>query len=166
MQGIPQQLKAFKFAQRNLSFLQTYSLEDFPRIRCLVNNPKSVLLAELNFFMEEGNIPCVKGKAELEVSLECQRCLEAVTLSLKPTFKLAFIKNEQQAEVLDTSFETILGADETLSAIEFITDEVLISIPMIPTHSYECQAYQDSLINTQIRENPFAILEQFKTRSK
>ena len=71
------------------------------------------------------------------------------------------------AEDLDPSFETILNADEEFSAIEFITDEVLISIPMIPMHSHECQSYKDeSPVIEQKRKNPFAVLEQLKNSTK
>jgi len=72
-----------------------------------------------------------------------------------------------QADELDDSFETILNADEEFSTIEFITDEVLITIPMIPMHSHDCQSYKDkSPIMEQKRENPFAVLEQLKNSNR
>ncbi|MBC8493841.1 MAG: DUF177 domain-containing protein [Candidatus Thioglobus sp.] len=167
MQGIPANIKLLNFAKKGLVFSQTYTVEDFPRIKDLVSNSDDKVVANLTFYIENNKIPCVEGSVELDVVLECQRCLDEVKLNLNPTFKLAFIIHENQAEDLDPSFETILNADDEFSAIEFITDEVLISIPMIPMHSHECQSYKDKSPEIeQERENPFAILEQLKNSNR
>ncbi len=167
MQGIPANIKLLNFAKKGLVFSQTYTVKDFPRINDLVANSNDKVVANLTFYIENNKIPCVEGSVELDVALECQRCLDEVKLNLNPTFKLAFIIHENQAEDLDPSFETILNADDEFSAIEFITDEVLISIPMIPMHSHECQSYKDKSPEIeQERENPFAILEQLKNSNR
>jgi uncharacterized protein len=164
-QGIPEIIKLFKFASKGLVFSQQYQVKDFPRISKLASNQKSTVDVALNFSLEEGKIPCVKGEVKLDLALTCQRCLNEVSIHLKPKFQLAFLKNEQQGENLEDCFETILNTDEEFSAIEFITDEVLISTPMTPMHEYECQLYEDTQpINTQKHENPFAILKQLKTK--
>ncbi|MCH9745124.1 MAG: YceD family protein [Proteobacteria bacterium] len=167
MQGIPANIKLLSFAKKGLIFSQTYTVKDFPRIKDIVSNVDDQVSVKLNFYIENGKIPCIEGSVELAVALDCQRCLKEVKLQLNPTFKLAFIIHENQAEDLDPSFETILNADEEFSAIEFITDEVLISIPMIPMHSHECQSYKDeSPVIEQKRKNPFAVLEQLKNSTK
>lgn len=166
-QGIPEQIKLFKFASRSLIFSQVYQVKDFPRISALVSNQDAPVSVELNFSIENNRIPCITGKVELDVALICQRCLNEVSIHLQPKFQLAFLQNEQQGEELDSSFETILNADEEFSTIEFITDEVLISVPMIPMHEHECASYKDTTpIKEQKRENPFAILKQLKNSTK
>ncbi len=163
-QGIPEQIKLFKFSSRALFFSQSYKVRDFPRISDLVSNQDSTVDVGLGFSLKDGKIPCIKGEIKLDLALSCQRCLNEVSIHLEPKFQLAFVQNEQQSEELDSSFEAILGADDEFSTIEFITDEVLISIPMTPMHDYECASYQDTQpISEQKRENPFAILEQLKT---
>ncbi|MDG2394920.1 YceD family protein [Candidatus Thioglobus sp.] len=168
MQGIPDNIKLLSFAKKGLIFSQTYSVKDFPRINEIVTNTDDKVKASLSFYIENGKIPCIEGSIEIDVALDCQRCLDEVKLNLNPTFKLAFIIHENQAEELDPSFETILNADEEFSTIEFLTDEVLISIPMIPMHSHECQSYKDKspVIEQEERKNPFAILEQLKNSTK
>ncbi len=166
-QGIPEQIKLFKFASKALIFSQTYQVKDFPRISALVSNQDAPVDVELNFSIENNRIPCITGKVELDVALTCQRCLDEVSLHLQPKFQLAFVQNEQQSEGLDPSFETIENADEEFSTIEFITDEVLISIPMSPMHEHECASYEDTTpIKEQKRENPFAVLKQLKNSTK
>ncbi len=166
-QGIPERIKLFKFASKALIFSQTYQVKDFPRISALVSNQDTPVDVELNFSIENNRIPCITGKVELDVALTCQRCLEEVKIHLQPKFQLAFVQNEQQSEELDPNFETIENADEEFSSIEFITDEVLITIPMSPMHEHECASYKDTTpIKEQKRENPFAILKQLKNSTK
>ncbi|HIB27845.1 YceD family protein [Candidatus Thioglobus sp.] len=167
MQGIPTNIKLLSFSKKGLIFSQIFSVKDFPRINEIVTNPNDKITVDLSFFIENNRIPCIEGNVKLEVALDCQRCLTEVKLQLNPVFKLAFIIHENQADELDDSFETILNADEEFSTIEFITDEVLITIPMIPMHSHDCQSYKDkSPIMEQKRENPFAVLEQLKNSNR
>lgn len=164
-QGIPEIIKLFKFASKGAIFSQQYQVKDFPRISELASNQDSVVDVKLSFELEKGRIPCIKGEVKLDLALTCQRCLNEVSVYLEPKFQLAFLKNEQQGETLDASFETILNTDEEFSTIEFITDEVLISVPMTPMHEHKCVSYQDTQpINEQKKENPFAILKQLKTK--
>ncbi|MBA5247926.1 MAG: hypothetical protein FE834_00085 [Gammaproteobacteria bacterium] len=164
-QGIPETIKLFKFAAKGLIFSQQYQVKDFPRISELASNAESPVAVKVNFSLAEGRIPCIKGEVKLDLALTCQRCLNEVSVHLTPKFQLAFLKNEQQGDKLDNRFETILNADEEFSTIEFITDEVLISVPMTPMHEHECASYQDTLPVEELkRENPFAILEQLKNK--
>ncbi|MBW5290264.1 MAG: hypothetical protein Rsou_1876 [Candidatus Ruthia sp. Asou_11_S2] len=132
----------------------------------LLSNIDDEVKVELSFYIENNSIPCIEGIIKLNAMVDCQRCLNEVNLHLSPSFKLGFLKNEQQGEALDSNFETILNADEAFSTIEFITDEVLISIPMSPMHSHKCQSYQDKERIKQEKHNPFAILKHIKTQYK
>jgi uncharacterized protein len=165
MQGIPEIIRLLPFSKKGLTFTHTYKVSDFPRIKALTHNFTGAVRVSLDFYLEKNRIPCIEGQVKLDVALDCQRCLQEVVLPLKPSFKLAFIKNEQQSEELDSSFETILNAEEEFSTKEFLTDEVLISIPMIPMHSHECASYKDSTpINEQKVKNPFEILKTIKNQ--
>lgn len=164
-QKIPETIKPFQFATKSLKFLQDYQIKDFPRINTLASNSEAIVAVELNFSLEFGKIPCVKGEIELDVVLDCQRCLNEVSIHLQPNFKLAFLQNEQQGEELNLDFETILDSNEEFSSIDFITDEILISIPMIPMHDYTCVFTQNrQAIKEQKRKNPFAILKNITNK--
>ncbi|MBE8190146.1 MAG: hypothetical protein HAW58_04690 [Candidatus Thioglobus sp.] len=161
-QGIPAQIQLFKFANKGLVFSQKYQVSDFPRISDLASNSNGLVEVELNFGLENKKIPCIKGQIKLDLSLICQRCLDGVMVHLEPDFNLAFLQNEQQGENLDDSFETILNADEEFSTIEFLTDEILICVPMIPLHQHKCGSYKNPKVALEKPENPFAILKKLK----
>ncbi|WP_190600814.1 YceD family protein [Candidatus Vesicomyidisocius sp. SY067_SCS001] len=163
MQGIPDIIKLFSFAKKGLNFSHIYKVKDFPRMKKLLSNIDDKIKVELSFYIKNNVVPCIKGSIQLNAVVDCQRCLNKVNIHLSPSFKIGFLKNEQQKENLDSSFETILNTDKTFSTIEFITDELLISIPMSPMHSYDCQSYQDKeWINSQDKYHPFARLKQLK----
>ncbi|BBB22773.1 conserved hypothetical protein [Abyssogena phaseoliformis symbiont OG214] len=166
MQGIPDAIKLFSFAKKGLNLSHIYQVKDFPRMKKLLSNIDDEVKVELSFYIENNSIPCIEGIVKLNAVVDCQRCLNEVNLCLNPSFKLGFLKNEEQGETLDLSFETILNADEAFSTIEFITDEVLISIPMSPMHSHKCQSYQNKERIKQEKHNPFAILKHTKTQYK
>lgn len=163
IQGIPDKIQLLKFASKSLILSHTYKIRDFPRISKLTSSQDSTLDVKLNFSLKNNRIPCIQGEIELDLVLTCQRCLDDVNIHLNPKFKLAFVQNEQQGEEFDTSFEIILNTAEEFPSIEFITDEVLIAVPMAPMHQYKCSSHQnDQSINIKKSVSPFAILKQLK----
>ena len=115
------------------------------------------------FYLENNKTPCIKGIINLNIILDCQRCLEALPIELKVDFKLAFVRHEQQAEGLDSSYELYVTKEEELLTIDIITDEILLSIPMAPSHDFDCNLIinKDEVVE-ESRENPFTILKNIK----
>jgi uncharacterized protein len=72
--------------------------------------------------------------------------------------------SEDQAEGLDSSFEVyVIGEEEDLDSIDLITDEILLSIPMAPSHNFDCSLKRDKEVTVEeIRKNPFDVLKNIK----
>jgi uncharacterized protein len=92
-------------------------------------------------------------------------------LSLDLDFSLAFVKNENQAEGLSEHLEIYLFEDEEQSLIDLISDEILLSIPMVPKHDIDClSSFRENNNYEQGKENPFAVLKNInkpmRARSK
>ena len=89
---------------------------------------------------------------------------DKVEVDLKVSFDLAFVRNEFQADSLDDKFEIYLnGDDEELETKDLITDEILLSIPMAPSHDYDCGLKTDKgNIVKEVREHPFDVLKNIK----
>ncbi len=150
------------FARKGLIFSAKYPLKDFPRISDLIKNTDDFCTVALEFSLER-NIPCVRGTLKFDVLLTCQRCLNDLKISQNPNFNVAFLTNEHQKYEIDSSFETLLNTNQEFSTIDFLTDEILISLPMIPMHTHQCVAYQN---HSPQKHNPFAQLKHIqKTRS-
>ena len=161
---LPKTIKLFKFARKEASLHGDYKIAAMPRISEIARNTEDRVKVDLTFYLENDKTPCIKGIIKANIILDCQRCLEALPLELNVLFNLAFVRHESQAEELDTSFEIYnIGEEEDLDSIDLITDEILLSIPMAPSHDFDCSLKIDKEeIVEEIRKNPFDVLKNIK----
>jgi uncharacterized protein len=161
--SLPAQLKLFNFAKKEVSLSGLYKISDFPKINEIANNKKDNVRVDLSFYLKNNKTPCVDGIIELGIVLICQRCLEELNISLKVRFNLAFVRNEKQGEELDSNYEIYVTEEDELATHDLISDEILLSIPMVPTHDYDCikDINGQEIVGVET-ENPFAILKKLK----
>ena len=95
---LPKVIKLFNFAKKERSFGGVYKISSIPRISEIARNKEDNVKVDLSFYLENNKTPCIKGIINLNIILDCQRCLEALPIELKVDFKLAFVRHEQQAE--------------------------------------------------------------------
>ena len=162
--SLPDQLKLFNFAKKEISLSGLYQISDFPRITEIASNKKDNVRVELSFYLKNNKTPCVEGIIELDIVLTCQRCLDNLSIALKVNFNLAFVRNDQQSEELDSHYEIyVIEEEEELATFDLISDEILLSIPMVPTHDDDCiKEINEQEIVEGKSENPFAILKKIK----
>ena len=161
--SLTSQLKLFNFAKKEISLSGLYQISDFPKISEIASNKKDNIKVDLSFYLKNNKTPCVDGIIDLDIVLPCQRCLDDLSIALKVNFNLAFVKHNQQSEELDSHYETYLIEEEELATHDLISDEILLSIPMIPTHDYDCiKEINEQEIVEEKSENPFAILKKQK----
>ena len=87
----PEQLKLFNFAKKEISLSGIYQISDFPKISEITSNKKDNVKVDLSFYLKNNKTPCVDGIIELDIILECQRCLDDLSIALKVNFNLAFV---------------------------------------------------------------------------
>ena len=161
--SLPSQLKLFNFAKKEVSFSGLYQISDFPKISEIANNKKDNVRVDLSFYLKNNKTPCVDGIIELDIVLACQRCLDDLSIILKVDFNLAFVRHDQESDELDSQYEIYVIEEEELAIHDLIADEILLSIPMIPTHDYDCiKEINGQEIVDEKSENPFAILKKLK----
>ena len=161
---LPKTIKLFNFAKKEAKLNGEYKISNIPRLSEIVRNVKDSVRVDFSFHLENGKTPCVKGIIDLKVVLDCQRCLDDLEMDIKIPFNLAFVRHENQAEGLNDLFETYLvGEDEELETLDLITDEILLSIPMAPSHNFECSIKVDKEeIIEEVCEHPFDVLKNIK----
>ncbi len=73
--------------------------------------------------------------AQVDVSRNCQRCLEPMRIELRVDRRLRFVRSEEQAARLDAeSDDDVLALAPTLDLLELIEDELLLDLPLVPRH--------------------------------
>ena len=157
--NLPGQLKLFNFAKKEISLSGIYQISDFPKISEIASNKKDNVRVSLSFYLKNNKTPCVDGIINLDIVLACQRCLDDLSLALEVNFNLAFVKHNQESEELE-SHEIYVIEDEELATHDLISDEILLSIPMVPIHGYDCikEINEQETVEGK-SENPFAILK-------
>jgi len=161
--SLPSQLKLFDFAKKEISLSGIYKISDFPKISEISSNKKDNLRVDLSFYLKNNKTPCVKGIIELDIELECQRCLDDLSIALKVNFNLSFVRHGEEFEELDLHNDIYVIEEEELAIHDLIADEILLSIPMVPIHDYECiKEFNEQEIVEEKSENPFAILKKIK----
>jgi uncharacterized protein len=161
---LPKTIKLFNFAKKEVNFFGKYKISNVPRVSDLARNIEDYLNVNLSFHLENGKTPCVKGIIDSKIVLDCQRCLDVLDLDLKVLFNLAFVRYESQAVGLDKVYEVyVLGENDELDTLDLISDEILLSLPMSPTHEFDCNLKVDPKIKVEkARENPFDVLKNIK----
>ena len=161
---LPKKINFFNFAKKEVKLDGDYKISELSRLTEIASNESGKVEVDLTFYLENGKTPCVEGIISLKLVLDCQRCLDNLEMDLKVTFGIAFTRNEFQADSLDDKFEIyLIWDDEELETKDLITDEILLSIPMAPSHDFDCGLETDKgNIVEEVREHPFDVLKNIK----
>ena len=161
---LPKTIKLFNFAKKEVKLHGQFIIANMSRLSEIARNDNDNVDVDLSFHLENGKTPCVKGIINLKLVLDCQRCLDALEIDLKVPFNIAFIRHESQGDGLDKKYEIYqIGENEDLETIDLITDEILLSIPMAPSHEFTCGIKVET--NKESKENrkhPFDVLKNIK----
>ena len=159
--SLPDRLKLSNFAKKEISLSGLYQISDLPKISEIASNKTDTVKVNLSFYLNNNKTPCVDGIIEVDIELACQRCLDDLSIELKANFSLAFVRRDQQSEELDSNYEIYVIDDDELVTNDLISDEILLSIPMVPRHDYDCnKEINEQKIVKGKPENPFAILKK------
>ena len=102
--------------------------------------------------------------------LICQNCLQSVTWPVNSTIMLVVVQSLDEVARIPENYEPLLHGNENLLLSDIIEDELLLSLPQFPKHSYPCVEKVDNLYNNHSEpeqpksnpDNPFAILTSLK----
>jgi uncharacterized protein len=82
-----------------------------------------------------GSQPTLRLGAEAVLSMQCQRCLQAVEVPLHVERRLFFVEGEDAAAALDAESEDdVLALEPAIDLRALIEDELLLALPLIPRH--------------------------------
>lgn len=110
-------------------------------------------------------------EAEVALPQICQRCLGPVEVPVVVEREFRFVATEKQAEAEDEeSEEDVLVLSRDFNLLELVEDELLMALPVVPKHEV-CPAPvklqvadPDFVEDVEQKPNPFAVLQQLKTK--
>ena len=107
-------------------------------------------------------------QAQTSVTLQCQRCLQAMDQPLQVDRRFRFVRTEAEAERLDeVSEEDVLVLSPKIDAMELLEDELILVLPLVPRHESVCPnplpLPSDELDLEEPAPNPFAALAALRS---
>jgi uncharacterized protein len=168
---IPRLIEPRKFAQQGLSVTGDLPSAELRRLSDAVMGLSDVQ-ADLQFEVAQSKHRRVYGRVSAQATLECQRCLEPVELTLDAQVNLAIVWSEDDAKQLPDDLEPWVVTQEQADLYEILEEELLLALPLVPVHEHNCL---DAGVLAKLSEpapvpnktnNPFQVLSTLKGSNK
>ncbi len=165
---LPDRLDLIATADAGRVLKGSIALAKLERVLPALHSDQGELQVELELGKDPDGTRYLAGTIRGTVGLQCQRCLDAMDLSLDLEFRLGIVQSQAEIASLHERYEPMLVGSEPTAIADIVSDEVLLALPLVPTHSdnRECQefvkAYQPP--QPEQRDNPFAMLAALKQK--
>ena len=109
-------------------------------------------------------------QAEVNLPMQCQRCLGPVLQTVVAKRAFRFVADEATAALLDDeSEEDVLVISRDFDALALIEDELILSLPLVPLHAACPETVPMAAVDPEFeaaaeRPNPFGVLAGLKTK--
>src|SRR3990167_1520864 len=165
---IPEHVEPYRLAEQNLHLDGLVKLADMQRLKtsCLSVGGDENVAAHLHFGVDEQKLPYVKGHLQVNLGLQCQRCLDRFTYEIISDFALGIVKSMDEEKSLPEQYEPAMVREGQLALRELIEDELILNLPIIPRHEPDvCEVklpHAEAGWNESESENPFRVLQSLK----
>jgi uncharacterized protein len=142
-------------------------LAELSGVRSLRTGVTGEVRAHAHFGRAQG-LTVAELRLDGEAVLECQRCMRPLQLPLHVSSRIALIGAEADAARVPEDLEPVLARGGRISMDELITEELLLSLPIVPLHegAASCAAQAAPAASAQAGEThrPFARLDELMKR--
>lgn len=166
---LPRTVDPARTAQKRLDYDGIIQSSLLKRLAESTEGVKSDAEVTLSFKVDEQRLNVISGKANVTVSLECQRCNENYTQEFNISFTYTPFYNDEKAEGVPEEYDFVeLNEFGELDLIELIEDEFMLALPQVAMHDeVDCQVDSNNLVFGEIPEeeekpNPFDVLKNLK----
>lgn len=170
---LPVHIDPLRMAEAGRLFEGSYSLAEMDRLHDSLLDSSGKVTVSLEFGIDAEGIRYMKGRLQSELTLECQRCLQAMQAPIDVGFALGLVRSNDAAEQLPSHYEPLLVESDALFLRDIIEDELLLALPLVALHDEsQCidvnaqaaaaQRNEDDRGESK-KENPFAALAALKS---
>ena len=164
----PQFIRLSRLAEGGERIQGEVRLVELGRLPNGVLNRDATLAYRLSFYRDESGAQVMDAEIDAHLIMDCQRCLQPVTIAVHKRTLLVITKITEEIQSLDARYEPFALAGDELSIMQLLEDELLLATPFSPLHpEAECAGKQAlDKINAEARPGPFAALAGLKDRGK
>lgn len=171
---LPDRVDPFRLCDGAQSFEGRLKLAALPRLSEALVSLDGEVSYRIDCDRDERRRARLRGTADAELAVVCQRCMGPMRLPVHVEFQLAVVTGQDEAALLPDEYDPLLLEEETLSLASVIEDELILALPVAPLHPVEeCSVDPEDWSLTDIepetvlqRENPFAVLAGIKGPKK
>ncbi|HEY5603521.1 MAG TPA: YceD family protein [Gammaproteobacteria bacterium] len=177
-QRLPEYIEPYRLAETQRILTGALSIARMKRLVSLLASDTGDANINLVFGVDEAGQAYAAGEVQACVTMQCQRCMESMPVTVNAKVSLGFIRTETQAQGLPSHYEPFI-AEEEASLLDLVEDEIILALPAVPLHEPDQCAVkaqyggkaQYSLAGKEPatameRQNPFAILETLRNKKE
>ena len=166
---LPKRFDPDQMARDGARHETSMSLSAFERLATLLHGTDGEVRITSGFTRRKDHI-VVGGRIHVAWPLECQRCLEPMTVAIDEPYEFVFVESERAARVLPEALDpVVLDENGQIRVVDLLEDELILHVPAIPKHDdlAECtdaersfgEVEAESTGDGEGRRNPFDVLK-------
>jgi uncharacterized protein len=166
--SLPDYVNPRRLAAQGMTLEGQISANSFKRIAEVATITTDAVDVTLKFFSDEENYKVISGTVEVELDLDCQRCLSPVTVKVYSDFEVVIVASDESAKNIPKHYEPVIVEEDTLELVPLIEEELLLALPMHAYHDH-CdvqmsfgEADMDAAEVEETTPNPFQVLANLK----
>lgn len=170
---LPASIDPIQLAERGARLTGSLPLKSMPRLAEACLDSSGDVHVDLSFERSEGEgLYEMRGHLSAKLRVPCQRCLEEMDFELEVSPRLMFMRLGGNPALLELEAD-VMVVDKPLSLSSMVEDELLLAMPMVPTHGLnECpgKVYVAGVASPakesgkagKVKKNPFSVLSELK----
>ena len=167
---LPIKVDPVRTAQKRLDYDGIIKADLLSRLAGSTQSVISDANVSLSFDLDQRRIPFIRGNANIDVMLTCQRCQGEFPHTLSVEFCYSPVRDEEAIDKLPEAYEpTIVDENGEINLTQLIEDELMLELPQVARHDVDgCKIGTHNLSFGDIpvadeRPNPFAVLKNLKS---
>lgn len=133
--GLPELIDPARLAERQARLEGDVPIARLARLHDLLTDTRGLVNVALSFDLDEQGRRHAVGRVSAALHLRCQRCLEAVDLSVSVETNLGIVASETEATDLPPEREPWVVESAPVSLFELLEEEIMLALPLSIAHT-------------------------------
>lgn len=165
---LPAKIDPIRFTENAIELRGIWPVKDLPRLTGSLYSGQGLVEAKFSFGVDHEGIRYCRGELTADLTLQCQRCMEAFNYTANDDFNFGIVNSEEEAEALPKRYDPILTEEGLLNILALVEDELIVSLPIVPMHDPKYCKVKLPLESESgygvSNESPFKVIEVLRSK--
>ncbi|MGF1725524.1 23S rRNA accumulation protein YceD [Photobacterium nomapromontoriensis] len=165
---LPRTVDPVRAAQKRLDYDGTIKADLLERLAESTQSVTRDANVTLSFDLDQRHLAFMRGHADVEVTMTCQRCREDFQHEYRVDFCYSPLLKPEEADDFPEAYEPAeVDENGEINLIQIVEDELILELPQVAMHDEaDCKASGNMSFGeipvADERPNPFAVLKNLK----